>query len=96
MSVFQTKQPSSRQGTTQSLSVSTTSAASTAFGSQTFQVMLVPTALCYVVVGNSPVATTSSTPLPVNRPMYFTCTPGQQVAAITSSGTATLSITELS
>lgn len=96
MSVFQIKQPSSRLGAAQNVSVTTTSAASTAFGSETFQVLLVATAACNVVIGDgTPTATTTSTLLPANVPMIFTCTPGQAVAAVTAS-TATLSITELS
>lgn len=96
MSVFQIKQPSSRQGASQNVSVTTTSAASTAFGSETFQVLLVATAACNVRVGDgTPTAVSTDTLLPANVPWVFTCTPGQKVAAITAS-TATLSVTELS
>ena len=71
MTVFQIKNPSSRQGTTQDVAVTTTSAASTAFGSETFQVLLVASAACYVTIGNSPTATTSSTYLPANTPLIW-------------------------
>ncbi|MGX1362581.1 hypothetical protein [Bradyrhizobium sp. 8-10B] len=96
MAVFQIKAPSSRQGISQNVSVTTASAASTVFGTETFQVLLVATAACNVRIGDgTPTAVATDTLLPANFPLIFTCTPGQKVAAITAS-TATLSVTELS
>ena len=89
------RQPSSRQGASQNVALTSSSAASTAFGSQTYQVMLVATAASNVRIGDgTPTATTSDTLLPANFPLVFTCTPGQKVAGVTASS-ATLSVTEL-
>lgn len=90
------KASSSRLGAAQNVSLTTTSAASTAFGSQTYQVLLVATAASNVRIGDgTPTAVTTDTLLPANFPMIFTVTPGQKVAGVTAS-TATLSVTELS
>jgi hypothetical protein len=92
---FQPKQPCSRQGASQNLSVSAVSAASTAFGSETWAVLLVATAACNVRIDSgTPTATTSDTLLPANVPLFFACTPNMKVAAVTAS-TATLNVTEL-
>jgi hypothetical protein len=89
------KQPSSRQGASQNVSVSAVSAASTAFGSQTYQILLVATAACNVRVDSgTPTAVSTDTLLPANTLLFLSCMPGQKVAAITGS-TATLSVTEL-
>jgi hypothetical protein len=91
------KQHCSRQGASQNVAVTTVSAASTPFGSETFQILLTATAACNVRIGDgTPTATASDTLLPANFPTYFTCSPGQAVAAVVASGTATLSVTELS
>lgn len=93
---FIPKYSSSRQGASQNVSLTTTSAASTAFGSETFQVLLVATAASNIRIGDAtPTAVATDTLLPANFPMVFTVTPGQKVAGITAS-TATLSVTELS
>lgn len=89
------KAPASRLGTAQNVALTTVSAASTNFGTETFQVLLVSTADCNIRIGNSPTAVTTDTYLPAKVPMIFICTPGQQVAGVTAS-TATLSVTELS
>lgn len=92
---FYPKANASRQGPAQTVAVTTTSAASTAFGSETFQVLLVATVLCQVRIGDgTPTAVTTDTYLPSNVPMIFQCTPGQKVAAVTAT-TAVLSVTEL-
>lgn len=95
MAAFFPKSPASRLGTAQNVALSTTSAASTNFGTETYQVLLVATADCNVRIGNTPTAVTTDTYLPAKVPMVFICTPGQQVAGVTAS-TATLSVTELS
>ena len=85
----------SRLGAAQNVSLTTTSAASTAFGSQTYSVLLVATAACNIRISDgTPTAVTTDTLLPANFPMIFLCTPGQKVAGVTAS-TATLSVTEL-
>ena len=96
MSAFFPKASASRQGASQNVAVTTTSAASTAFGSETYQILLVATAACNVRIDSgTPTAVATDTLLPANVPLTFICTPGQKVAAITAS-TATLSVTELS
>jgi hypothetical protein len=90
------KATASRQGASQNVAVTTVSAASTAFGSQTYQVLLVATAAMNVRIDHAPTATATDTLLPANVPLIFQVTPGEQVAAITGSGTGTLSVTELS
>jgi hypothetical protein len=96
LSGFYPKFSASRQGASQNVSLTTTSAASTAFGSETYQVMLVATAACNVRIDSgTPTAVATDTLLPANFPLVFICTPGMKVAGITAS-TATLSVTELS
>jgi hypothetical protein len=85
-----------RLGAAQNVALTSTSAASTAFGVQTYYVMLVATAASNIRISDgTPVAVTTDTLLPANFPMTFICTPGQKVAGVTAS-TATLSVTELS
>jgi hypothetical protein len=95
MAVFQIKHPSSRQGASQNVSPAGSSAASTAFGSETFQIMVVTTTSGITIrIGDgTPTAVATDTLLPVNIPLYFTVTPGQKLAAL---GTGTVSVTELS
>jgi hypothetical protein len=86
----------SRLGAAQNVSLTTASAASTAFGSQTYKVLLVATAASNIRIDSgTPTAVATDTLLPANFPMVFICTPGQKVAGNTAS-TATLSVTELS
>lgn len=87
---------SARLGTAANVSLTTSSAASAAFGTQTYQVLLVATAASNIRIGDgTPTAVTTDTLLPANVPMVFTVTPGQKVAGVTAT-TATLSVTELS
>jgi hypothetical protein len=80
------------------------SAASAAFASQTRWVMVaavgnyaIGSGVRIAIGDGTPVASASSTLLPVNFPMIFACTPGQKVAAISNdSSTGSLSVTELS
>ncbi|MCC8961721.1 hypothetical protein H8A95_05145 [Bradyrhizobium sp. Pear76] len=84
-----------RQGASQNVAVTTTSAASTVLGSQTRVVLLVATAACNIRIGDAtPTAVAGDTLLPANFPLALICSPGQKVAAITAS-TATLSVTEI-
>ena len=93
---FFPKYSASRLGAAQNVSLTTTSAASTAFGGQTYQILLVATAASNIRIGDgTPTAVTTDTLLPANVPMVFVCTPGQKVAGVTAT-TATLSVTELS
>jgi hypothetical protein len=81
-----------RLSTPQSLAVTGSSAACTAFGSQTFKVLVSGTAACNIIFGKSPTATPTDTALPANFPLVFDVNPGEQLAAV---GSGTISITEL-
>lgn len=77
---------------TQAVSISTTSAQSAAVNSP--NAVLYATNDCFVIVGDSPTATTSCMPLPAGvmwRAKGWQ--PGQKIAAITASGSGTLYIT---
>jgi len=80
------RQPSSRQGANQNVSVSAVSAASSAFSSQCYQVLLVATAACnFRIDAGTLTATTSDTLLPANTPLFMTVSPGQKCATVTAS-----------
>jgi hypothetical protein len=70
----------------QKLTISGSSGASSAFGAQTYQIRVMADTLCFIVIGKSPTATTSSTPIPANWPEYFTVAPGMAIAVIGTSG----------
>jgi hypothetical protein len=96
--------PSSRQGTTQKVAYTGTAgtipngvgAQTYGVGAQTYQVRIVCTTGAFVLIGDSPTATTSDMPTFADLPEYFTITPGQKVSAIQSSSGGTLYVTELS
>jgi hypothetical protein len=81
-----------RLSTPQSLAVTGASAACTAFGPQTYRVLVTATAACNIVFGKSPTATTTDTALPANFPLVLDVSPGEQLAAV---GSGLISITEL-
>ncbi len=96
MSAYLERQGSSRLGTTQKVATSTTSAATGAFGSETFQLRIVVDVDSFITIGDgTPTATTSSAFLPAKWPEYFTCTPGQKAAAILGTGTGNMYVTEI-
>ncbi len=84
MAVFQIKEPSSRNGTTQTIAYTTTSASiASTFGKETFQIRIVAdSAICYSVGDGAQTATSTSPFLPASWIEYVTVTPGQQVAVI--------------
>src|SRR5215467_10173466 len=88
-----------RLGTSQSLAVTTASANVTnAFGSLTFAVRVAvsgPGNTHYRIGDGSQTATTSDPFLPNTEIEYIIVSPGQKIAAITESTTATLTVTEL-
>ena len=99
-------QTSSRNGTTQIISVTNTSTtASNKFGTETWQVRLcADTAVNYNITDNTVAntATTTSPFLAANFIEYVTCSPGQTIAAIRASSdggvtatSGTLWITEM-
>lgn len=72
----------------------------TALGAQTYAVEIAvasATGGVRFLIGDSPVADSTSPYLPPNFPMRFKCTPGQKISAISQdAGTPTLVIVELS
>lgn len=108
MAVFP-KVSASRQGASQNVAFAAAggaSAASTVFGTQTYQILLSVSGTSFVAgtggvrirIGDgTPTATATDTFLPVGVIEYFAVTPGQKVAVIgNDAGTGTLSVTELS
>ena len=97
-----TYQTSSRNFATQSLTLGSTAASSTAvFGSQTYQVRLSSNQMTKYVIGDAALATSTSVlnagaNLPPNVVEYVTVNPGQVLSAITTSTTALFTVTETS
>lgn len=87
-----------RYGTTQTVAVTSTSAThSTAFGQGTRIVRLVPTVSMHLVVSNSGTAATTSHPRFYGGLEYFTVVnPGEKIAAIRTTTSGTLYVTECS
>jgi hypothetical protein len=86
-----------RLGANEIVTVTSTSAANTtAFQPGTNAVRLVATKTCHIKFSGSPTATTSDAMLPPNVPEYFVVTPGQKVAAVRTTTSGLLSVTEVS
>lgn len=99
MAVFQIKAPSSRPGTTQTITTGAASATLTnPFGNETFQVRLSTTAACHyrVVEAAGGTAVAGDALLPANWVEYITVTPGQKIAAIQDTAAGVLTVTEMS
>lgn len=76
------------------IATSTVSVASSAFGTQTYQIRVAATTAVYIKIGDgTPTATTSDTLIPTNWAEYFIVTPGQKIAAI--GAVTTVSVTEI-
>ena len=74
-------QPASRLGAAQEVTVGAASAASAAFGAQTFQIRIAATTACHIKVGDgTPIALATEALLPANQVEYLSCTPGQKIA----------------
>jgi len=85
-----------RLGAAQDVAYTATSAASTAFGAQTYKIRVVATTDCRIRIGDgTPVAVTADSYLPALSEVCFTVTPGQKVAAIRVSTDGSLNVTEL-
>jgi hypothetical protein len=99
-------QQSSRPGVTQTITYSTTVAATNPFGSETYQIRVVANSACHVHIfntGGTAAATTADPFLPANWETYYMVTPGQSISAVQAAtgglvtGTAgTLWVTEMS
>ncbi len=86
-----------RWGTTQTVAFTSTSTAqTTAFVAGVNTVRVVASTQCHLAFGASPTATTSSPKLPANLPEYIVVTPGQKIAAIRTTTSGTLYVTEVS
>jgi hypothetical protein len=86
-----------RLGSNQVVSFTSTSVANTtAFAAGTNVVRVVAATGCHIAFGASPTATTSSTKIPANVAEYFAVTAGQKIAAIRTTTSGTLHVTEVS
>ena len=86
-----------RWGTTQAVSFTSTSTANTtAFSAGTTTIRVVASTRCHLALGASPTATTSSPALPANLPEYIVISPGQKIAAIRTTTSGTLHVTQVS
>ena len=86
-----------RPSTSQSKAYTGTSAAvDNAFGANIHVIRVVVTTDAFVAVGTSPTATTSDMFLVAFAPEYFTVTEGQKIAAVRSSVSGTMYVTEMS
>ncbi len=77
------------------MATSATSVASSAFGSQTYQIRVASPTACFLRIAEAPTAVTTDAYLPANVVEYFTVTPGQKIAGITATGTGLMSVTEI-
>ena len=83
-------------GTTQTISVASSSAAtSSAFATGTTVVRVVSTTDCHIIFATSPTATTSTAYLPANQVEYFKATAGEKIAAVRANADGTLYVTEM-
>jgi hypothetical protein len=93
------KQHASRNGVTQIISYTTTTAITNAFGSETYQIRIASNAACHYHIYDttgSATATTSDPYLPANFIEYVTVSPGQKISAVQDVGAGILYVTELS
>jgi hypothetical protein len=86
-------------GTSQTFSVTNSSVASTAFGSQTTMVRVsCSLGHCHIAFGTAPVASVATSPMmPNNFSEIFAVNPGDKIAVIKDAGvtSSTLSVTEI-
>ena len=86
-----------RWGSNQAVSFTSTSTpTSTAVQPGVNTVRVVATTSCHLAFGDAPTATTSSVRLPANVPEYVVVTPGMKLAAIRTTTSGTLHVTEVS
>ena len=77
------------------VAISGSSAASSAFASQTTIVRVVSTTDCFIRFDANPTATSSHMYLPAGVVEYFRVTPGHKVAGIQRSAAGNLYVTEM-
>jgi hypothetical protein len=93
------KQAASRQGVSQAVAYTGTSATCTnPFGSQTYQIRISSTTACHfrVVEAAGGAAVAADSLLPINWVEYINVSPGQKISAIQDTAGGTLSVTEMS
>lgn len=88
---------SARIGTINNVTVTTaTSAASAAFGSQTWQIRIAATGACnYKIDYGSPTAAATDALLPQNWVEYVKVSPSQKIAVFNPGATMTVSVVEI-
>ena len=69
----------------QTVALSGTSAQSSAFGANTRFIRVHTDAICSILVGSNPTATTAKKRLPADHTEYFEVTPGDKIAGITNT-----------
>jgi hypothetical protein len=83
---FFPKQPSSRNGLTQTIAFDASVGVTTAFGQETYQLRLVSnSACCYRIGDGAQTATSADAYLPANAVEYVIVSPGQRISAIKAS-----------
>src|SRR5262245_15911167 len=99
MAITWDKQPSSRYGTSTTITLTTGSQATAAFGAQTYQIRVATGAtVAFLKIGDgTPTATTTgdSALLPANTIDYFAVAPGQKAAVVGSAATNQVAVTEM-
>jgi hypothetical protein len=95
------KMPASRIGSSSIFTLTTASQATSALGSQTYEVRVATNGsvtTCFIRTGDGTVTadTTSGAILGANVVDYFTVTPGQKVAVIGGTAAGLVSVTEMS
>jgi hypothetical protein len=101
---FFPKQPSSRNGATQTIAFDASVAIANAFGPETYQLRLVAdSACCYRIGDGAQTATSVDIYLPANTIEYVIVSPGQSISAIkaatnglVTATAGTLWVTEMS
>lgn len=87
---------SRRLGTVHTFTMSGSSQATAAFGSQTYAVRVATaTQPGYIVVAESPTATNADSVIPLGWVEDITVTPGQKLAVLQAGTAGTLTVTEL-
>lgn len=84
-----------RPGSAQAVAFDDSSAVGAPFGVGTTVVRVVATSACFVVFGQSPVATASGHYLPAGAPEYFRVVPGEKAAVCAAGPAGTLYLSEM-
>lgn len=73
------------ENTVQKLTISGSSGASSAFGSNTYMIRVHTDAICSVAFGSAPTATSGSTRMVAGQTEYFFVKPGHKIAVISNT-----------